>query len=68
MNRTRFALMVALLALTFLTGFATRKASADQCSQCFPNYTACVNASPHDPVWRQACLKARSQCVARYCQ
>jgi hypothetical protein len=68
MNRTRFALLTALLCLTFVAGLSPRSASADQCDQCFPNYIACRNAAPNDPVWVQACLNARSQCVARYCR
>jgi hypothetical protein len=60
--------MVALLSLSFVAAFSTRPAAADQCSQCGPNYFACVNAAPNDPVWRQACLQASNQCIARYCQ
>lgn len=68
MNRTRFALLTGLLCLTFVAGIATRRASADQCSQCGPNYFTCINAAPNDPVWKAACLTARNQCIARYCQ
>ncbi len=68
MRRSRFALLAALLCLTFVTGFATRRASADQCDQCFPNYIACVNANPTNPAWVNACLIARNQCIARYCR
>lgn len=68
MTRTRFALMVALLCLSFVAAFSIRPAAADQCEECYPNYLACVSAAPNDPAWRQACLLARYQCIATYCR
>lgn len=68
MSRTRFALMVALLCLSFVAAFSIPPAAADQCEQCGPNYFTCINAAPNDPVWKQACLKARNQCIAMYCR